>query len=63
MPYSDGQLYATGLFLMTVNYNIFMGTTYIANYENILAFLLTLYMDILIFKEHRTARHKKTASA
>ena len=51
MPYSDGQLYATGLFLMTVNYNIFKGTTYIANYENILAFLLTLYMDILILTD------------
>ena len=42
---------------MSVNYNISMGNTKKVKHEIILAFLLALYMDILIFNVYRTVRH------
>ena len=49
---------------MTVFYNISIGNTSKAKHEVILSFLVTLYMDILIFNEYRpfgttTKSHKQ----
>ena len=42
---------------MTVNYNTIMGNTKQAKHDINLAFLLALYMDILIFNVYWTVRH------
>ena len=42
---------------MTVHYNIIMGDSKKALFGIILSFLLTKYMDILIFNVFKTGRH------